>query len=31
MSSIVRIASAAVVGNDAPSSTAATNASSWKS
>ena len=31
MSSIVRIASAAVVGNDAPSSAAATNASSWKS
>src|ERR1700722_7279964 len=31
MSSIVRIASDAVVGNDAPSSTAATNASSWKS
>ena len=31
MSSIVRMASVAVVGNDAPSSTAATNASSWKS
>ena len=31
MSSIVRIASAAVVGNEAPSSAAAANASSWKS